>query len=389
MLNSAQTLFGVFFAIFYGLMLNYAGLYHPFDTYDAWRGKKTAQRRLLTSTVVLNVLPFLNFAWILISLGGVEISPQWDLVNVSLILLVLLLSLTVHGYYRIFVALLYKYPRSFYTNHKRIEKLTKLDEEGRTVSFGARFWPGLLYIMIPNLLLALAALNSTYVSSRLDQTQMVGGPANATYMSWLGGGADIAIAVFTAAAVIIAYFQVKHEFGGPDLKLHFPSDQVPLVGPTALTSSLLQTPSMAIFFDASVVFVNDGPQAGVVSELKWRLLRPESRVKRPTGEEDANMLQFRFEVERMVNQPLGATTIEGNSAKAIRAYCAILQSKLTPGTSTPPASNLITGPIGLELTYVQIDKKGQSKRTVTHEYQMLRTIYNQAVVDDYKSKLYL
>jgi hypothetical protein len=76
-------------------------------------------------------------------------------------------------------------------------------------------------------------------------------PTFNSYVSWLSVTADVAIAIFTA---------------------HM--------------SSLLQTPSMAIFFDLSVVLVNEGPQAGVVAELQWHLLMPPSEVTRPTGEKD-------------------------------------------------------------------------------------------------------
>lgn len=373
-------------------MLHFAGGYHPFDTYDAWRGKRASQQRLLIAIAILNVLPFLNFAWILITLGRIFISLEWDLTNISVILLVLILSLTVHGYYRIFVALLYKFPRSFYKNQKRIEYFTKLDEEGKTASFGARFWPGLLYIVIPNFLLLLASSYSTRVSPQLNQTQ-ISGAVSVSPISWIVSGANyysnLLVAVFTGAAVLIAFFQVKHEIGGPNITLHFPTSDIPLIGPSALTDPLYHTDSMAIFFDARIVFVNDGPQAGVVASLKLELLDPDPKhpMQRPTGEQDAFVFQYYFDAQNAVNEPVGALTVEGNSAIGIHATCAILKTNLDPGDSSPPTPELENGSLSLEVGYVVINRKGELTEKVGHTYRIVPAVYDENLVKSYMKKL--
>ena len=81
--------------------------------------------------------------------------------------------------------------------------------------------------------------------------------------------------------------------------------------------------------------------------------------------------------------------VEGNSAKSVQCACAIVKSNLVPGSSFPPTNELVAGPIAVELSYVIIDRKGQSKKTVEREYRIIPTVYNQSSVDKYKAKLFL
>jgi hypothetical protein len=146
--NTAQELFTVFFAIFYGLMLSYAQQYNPFDTYDAWKRKPSAIKRLLTALIILNLLPFLQFAIIFIILEHLQILFRVTIVSVLKIILISFVSLFGFGYYRMFVAFLYRFPKVFYTSEKRIEQLTKGSSD-----FWARFIPGLIYAFLPTLVL--------------------------------------------------------------------------------------------------------------------------------------------------------------------------------------------------------------------------------------------
>ncbi len=169
-MDDAQTLFAVFFAILYTLMLGYAQNYNAWDTYDSWRGKRQSQRRFLLALILLNIIPILNFAWILSALATVTVNFEWNAAYLLVILLVVFLSFIVNGYYRVYVALLYRYPHAFYRSTRRIEYFTKLDEHGEAVSFGARFWPAVIYIAVPNgfLLLLLATKNPPAPSINVD-----------------------------------------------------------------------------------------------------------------------------------------------------------------------------------------------------------------------------
>ncbi len=169
-MNDAQLLFVAFFAILYTLMLGYAQSYHAWDTYDAWRRKRQSVKRFLLAFLILNVLALSNFAWILSTLASVSIGFDWNVPNFLIILLVVFLSFVVIGYYRLYVSLLYRFPTAFYRSAKRIEYFTKADEHGDPISFGARFWPGLIYILVPNgfLMLLLTIRSPTVLSFNFD-----------------------------------------------------------------------------------------------------------------------------------------------------------------------------------------------------------------------------
>jgi len=168
--NDAQTLFVAFFAISYTLMLGYGQSYNIWDTYDAWRGKRQSIRRFFLGFILLNIIPISNFAWILSALASVALSVEWNLANFLLTLLIVFLPFIIIGYYRLCVSLLYKYPYAFYRSKRRLENFTKADEHGEPISFGARFWPGVIYIAIPNgfLLLFLAIKQLPSLSVSLD-----------------------------------------------------------------------------------------------------------------------------------------------------------------------------------------------------------------------------
>ncbi len=174
-MNDAQLLFVAFFAILYTLMLGYAQHYNAFDVYDAWRLKRQSVRRFLLAFLILNVLPLSNFAWIVSSLAEVSVGFDWNVGNFLVILLLAFLSFVINGYYRMYVSLLYKYPRAFYRSKRRIEYFSKTDEHGDAPSFSARFWPGLIYILVPNgfLLLLLAVRSPTAVNFNLDLTLVI------------------------------------------------------------------------------------------------------------------------------------------------------------------------------------------------------------------------
>ncbi len=175
LMNDAQLLFVAFFAILYTLMLGYVQKYNAFDVYDAWRRKRQSVKRFLLAFLILNVLTLFNFTWIISILATVNIGFEWTAPDFLVILLVVFLSFIVNGYYRMYVSLLYRYPRVFYRSKRRIEYFTKADEHGDLPSFGARFWPGLIYIFVPNgfLLLLFAIRNPTVFSFNFDLTLVI------------------------------------------------------------------------------------------------------------------------------------------------------------------------------------------------------------------------
>ncbi|MGB9979509.1 hypothetical protein [Methanobacterium sp.] len=141
--TEAQQLFTLIFAIHFTLIIDRVHRnYNPYDTYNAWKGRKHAINRLLVSWSVMYILPLLNFGIFFILLGIYDIRFQLDLYGILNIVLVGLLSFFDFGYYRIFESILYLSPNTFYTSREANEIL---DDERN--EFQAHFIPGILYVI--------------------------------------------------------------------------------------------------------------------------------------------------------------------------------------------------------------------------------------------------
>jgi len=122
-LTSAQQIFSLFYAIFFGTMLQtigsrrtVAGLkiknstLNLFDSPNAWaiglKSRNKPLRRFILSTIILNIIPGLIFAYIFVGLG----SLSFEKVNISLQILIILailwISLVPQYLYRFFYAIL-------------------------------------------------------------------------------------------------------------------------------------------------------------------------------------------------------------------------------------------------------------------------------------------
>lgn len=154
--TDAQQLFTLIFAIHFTLIIDRVHRnYNPYDTYNAWMGKSHAINRLLLSWLIMYILPLLNFAVFFILLGIYNISFQPDLHGILNIVLVGLLSFFDFGYYRIFEAVLYFSPKTFYTDEEAGEMLAK--ERGE---FQAHLIPGVLYVITTTIMILILILTS-------------------------------------------------------------------------------------------------------------------------------------------------------------------------------------------------------------------------------------
>ena len=141
--TEAQQLFTLIFAIHFTLIIDRVHRnYNPYDTYNAWKGKSHAINRLLVSWLIMYIFPLLNFAAFFIILGIYNISFEPDLHGALNIVLVGLLSFFDFGYYRIFEAILYLSPKTFYT----VEEVDDVLFEDRG-EFQAHLLPGILYVI--------------------------------------------------------------------------------------------------------------------------------------------------------------------------------------------------------------------------------------------------
>ncbi len=143
-ISEAQELFILLFAIYFTLIIDRASsLYNPYDTYEAWKYRGKALRRLILSWTFLHILPLLNFAIFYIIIGLYNISFNSNLLGIINIILVGILAFFDFGYYRIFEGFLYLSPQKFFTEKEKKEVLNEKRKE-----FRAHMIPGVLYVVI-------------------------------------------------------------------------------------------------------------------------------------------------------------------------------------------------------------------------------------------------
>lgn len=151
MVNDAQIMLELFFAIYFALVIDRSHVaYNPYDTYSAWTGKSPAHRRLAVSWLIIVILPLLQFAITYLVLGEYPITLDMTPIGVMNIVMIGFLSFFSFGYYRIFEAFLNGFPGFFYSD----EELSRRHMEMRP-GFWAHFIPGLLYILLTILVLIL------------------------------------------------------------------------------------------------------------------------------------------------------------------------------------------------------------------------------------------
>lgn len=149
--NAAQELFILIFAIHFTLIIDRVHrTYNPYDTYSAWKGVSHAINRLFLSWAILYIIPLVNFAFFFLILGVYNVTFDMSIRGVLTIVLVGLLSFFDFGYYRIFEAVLYYSPGTFFTPKEQDEMLEKERGEIR-----AHLIPGICYVVATVVMLLL------------------------------------------------------------------------------------------------------------------------------------------------------------------------------------------------------------------------------------------
>ena len=153
-LNDPQEVFILFFAVYFGLMIDRSHeMYRPWDTYNAWKGKSHNLKRLLAAWLILFVIPISHFGILFILLGSVSVRFDMTIGGISNIILISLSSFFEFGYFRIYEALIHSYPESFFEDVER----TQLDRSGKIrPDFWAHFIPGALYVILSTLMMLIA-----------------------------------------------------------------------------------------------------------------------------------------------------------------------------------------------------------------------------------------
>ena len=153
-LNDPQEVFILFFAIYFGLMIDRSNeMYKPWDTYNAWKGKSHNIKRLLAAWLILFVIPISHFGILFILLGSVNVRFDMTIGGISNIILISLSSFFEFGYFRIYEAFLHSYPESFFDDEERMQ----LDRSGKIrPDFWGHFIPGALYVLMSTSMLLIA-----------------------------------------------------------------------------------------------------------------------------------------------------------------------------------------------------------------------------------------
>ena len=148
-LNDAQQLFGFFFAIYFFMIIDRShAMYRAWDTYSAWQGKSHTINRLLVSWLLLVILPVTHFAVLFTLLGLFNVTFDPTIAGVVSIVLISLGSFFSFGYFRLYEAVIHRYPEFFISEDERRDHKVEIRPH-----FRAHFMPGILYIVISTLML--------------------------------------------------------------------------------------------------------------------------------------------------------------------------------------------------------------------------------------------
>jgi hypothetical protein len=114
-LTASQSIFVVFFAIFWGAIFNVQSRWRMFQPILRFRH---IRRRLLLSILVVNVAPIVFFVWAFYSLkgGSSGVPPaQWGLSETFRVLLAgVLPAFAIFGFYRLWMGIAELLPQAFY-----------------------------------------------------------------------------------------------------------------------------------------------------------------------------------------------------------------------------------------------------------------------------------
>ena len=151
-LNEAQQLFMLFFGINFALIIDRSHeMYKPWDTYSMWKGRSHNIKRTLTATIILLIIPLLQFAFFLILIGTLKIPFDMTFDGISNVVLISISSFFEFGYFRIYEAYLHRYPESFFEEEELIERLDIIRPD-----FLGHFIPGVMYVLLSVLVILIA-----------------------------------------------------------------------------------------------------------------------------------------------------------------------------------------------------------------------------------------
>ena len=147
-MNNAQTIFTLFYAIYFAVTTTLTGKFQPFDTPSIYKLRVIALLRFVVSFIVLNIAPLGYFVIIFKWLGNTKnfVMGFWQM------LVLLILSLAGFGFYRIFYGIMIiKIHNKYIFYGENLPKSVLEDLDQRDSSHGdwlAHLIPGILWISI-------------------------------------------------------------------------------------------------------------------------------------------------------------------------------------------------------------------------------------------------
>ncbi len=146
-MNNAQTIFTIFYGVYFAVTVQLTGIFRPFDTPEMYKRNGYAWWRFIFSFFTLNFLPLSYFVLIFNWLS------KWESFSVDIwhMLGLLVLSLAGFGFYRIYWGvMLTKRGESFFFYGKNLplalkEELDKRDKSHQEVK--PHLVPGLFWVI--------------------------------------------------------------------------------------------------------------------------------------------------------------------------------------------------------------------------------------------------
>lgn len=154
-MNVSQTIFVVFFAVFWGTTANAWPKWKPFHwTFLTYSGRVAS--RILWSVVMLNILPVLFFAWMLQRLGG-QTAPS--IIGWASVMSGVISAFAVFGLYRLWIAGIELCPTVFYYQSlddlraQRKDDLSNVEPTIGSLNLKPKWWWanvlwGVMYIVV-------------------------------------------------------------------------------------------------------------------------------------------------------------------------------------------------------------------------------------------------
>ena len=145
-MNSAQTIFTLFYAIYFAVTTTLTGKFQPFDTPSMYKLKFTAWLRFVISFALLNIAPLAYFVLVFQWLENIN---NFD-IDFWQMLILLILSLAGFGFYRVFFGIMILKVRNKYVFYgTNLPKTVLEDLEQRDSSHGdwlAHVIPGIIWV---------------------------------------------------------------------------------------------------------------------------------------------------------------------------------------------------------------------------------------------------